>query len=109
MRIDIETGNPILKNRFGGLSGPAVKPIAVRCVFDVYDSVNIPIIGVGGIRDYKDVLEFLYAGASCVQIGTSIIYEGMDIFEKILNGLERFMNEKGYESVDELVGIAHNK
>jgi dihydroorotate dehydrogenase (NAD+) catalytic subunit len=108
MRIDIETGNPILKNRFGGLSGPAVKPIAVRCVFDVYDSVNIPIIGVGGIRDYKDVLEFLYAGANCVQIGTSIMYEGMDIFEKILNGLERFMNENGYESVDEMVGIAHN-
>jgi dihydroorotate dehydrogenase (NAD+) catalytic subunit len=107
MRIDIETGNPILKNRFGGLSGPAVKPIAVRCVFDVYDSVNIPIIGVGGIRDYKDVLEFLYAGASCVQIGTSIMYEGMDIFEKILNGLERFMNGNGYESVDEMVGIAH--
>lgn len=107
MRIDIETGNPILKNRFGGLSGPAVKPIAVRCVFDVYDSVDIPIIGVGGIRDYKDVLEFLYAGASCVQIGTSIMYEGMDIFEKILNGLERFMDERGYESVNEIVGIAH--
>jgi len=107
MRIDIETGNPILKNRFGGLSGPAVKPIAVRCVFDVYDSVDIPIIGVGGIRDYKDVLEFLYAGASCVQIGTSIMYEGMDIFEKILNGLERFMDERGYESVNEMVGIAH--
>lgn len=107
MRIDIETGNPILKNRFGGLSGPAVKPIAVRCVFDVYDSVDIPIIGVGGIMDYKDVLEFLYAGASCVQIGTSIMYEGMDIFEKILNGLERFMDERGYESVNEMVGIAH--
>lgn len=107
MRIDIETGNPILKNRFGGLSGPAVKPIAVRCVFDVYDSVDIPIIGVGGIRDYKDVLEFLYAGASCVQIGTSIMYEGMDIFEKILNGLERFMDGRGYESVNEMVGIAH--
>jgi dihydroorotate dehydrogenase (NAD+) catalytic subunit len=107
MRIDIETGNPILKNRFGGLSGPAVKPIAVRCVFDVYDFVDIPIIGVGGIMDYKDVLEFLYAGASCVQIGTSIMYEGMDIFEKILNGLERFMDERGYESVNEIVGIAH--
>ena len=82
MRIDIETGKPILKNRFGGLSGPAIKPIAIRCVYDVFDSVDIPIIGVGGIRDYMDVLEFLYAGASCVQIGTSIMYEGMDIFGK---------------------------
>jgi len=107
MRIDIDTGTPILKNRFGGLSGPAVKPIAIRCVYDVFDSVDIPIIGVGGIRDYTDVLEFLYAGASCIQIGTSIMYEGMDIFEKILNGLERFMDEKGYGSVDEIVGIAH--
>ena len=107
MRIDIETGTPILKNRFGGLSGPAIKPIAIRCVYDVFDSVDIPIIGVGGIRDYMDVLEFLYAGASCIQIGTSIMYEGVDIFERILNGLERFMDEKGYGSVDEVVGIAH--
>jgi dihydroorotate dehydrogenase (NAD+) catalytic subunit len=107
MRIDIETGTPILKNRFGGLSGPAIKPIAIRCVYDVFDSVDIPIIGVGGIRDYMDVLEFLYAGASCIQIGTSIMYEGVDIFERILNGLERFMDENGYGSVDEVVGIAH--
>jgi len=107
MRIDIETGKPILKNKFGGLSGPAIKPVAIRCVYDVFDSVDIPIIGVGGIRDHEDVLEFLYAGASCVQIGTSIMYEGMDIFGKILNGLERFMDEKCYGSVDELVGIAH--
>jgi dihydroorotate dehydrogenase (NAD+) catalytic subunit len=107
MRIDIETGKPILKNKFGGLSGPAIKPVAIRCVYDVFDSVDIPIIGVGGIRDYKDVLEFLYAGANCVQIGTSIMYEGMDIFGNIINGLERFMDERGYGSVDELVGIAH--
>jgi len=107
MRIDIETGNPILKNRFGGLSGPAVKPVAIRCVFDVFESVEVPIIGVGGIRDYKDVIEFLYAGASCVQIGTSIMYEGMEIFEKIVFGLERFMNEMDYETVEEMVGIAH--
>ena len=107
MRIDIETGKPILKNKFGGLSGPAIKPVAIRCVYDVFDSVDIPIIGVGGIRDHEDVLEFLYAGASCVQIGTSIMYEGIEIFGKILNGLERFMDERGYGSVDELVGIAH--
>ena len=99
MKIDIETGIPILKNRFGGLSGPAIKPIAIRCVFDVFESVDIPIIGVGGIRNHNDVLEFLYAGARCVQIGTSIMYEGMDIFTKINNGLRRFMDEKGYGSV----------
>jgi dihydroorotate dehydrogenase (NAD+) catalytic subunit len=108
MRIDIETGIPILKNRFGGLSGPAVKPIAIRCVFEVYDKVDIPIIGVGGIRDYQDMIEFLYAGASCVQIGTSIMYEGLDIFGNIMDGLETFMDENGYASVEELVGIAHD-
>ena len=107
MRIDIETGNPILNNKFGGLSGPAVKPIAIRCIYEVYDSVDIPIIGVGGIRNYEDVIEFLYAGASCIQIGTSIMYEGMDIFGKILTGLERFMDDKGYGSVNGMVGIAH--
>jgi dihydroorotate dehydrogenase (NAD+) catalytic subunit len=107
MRIDIETGNPILNNKFGGLSGPAVKPIAIKCIFEVFDSVKIPLIGVGGIRNYEDVIEFLYAGASCVQIGTSIMYDGMDIFGKILTGLERFMDDKGYGSVNEMVGIAH--
>jgi dihydroorotate dehydrogenase (NAD+) catalytic subunit len=107
MRIDIETGNPILNNKFGGLSGPAVKPIAIRCIFEVFDSVEIPLIGVGGIRNYDDVIEFLYAGATCVQIGTSIMYEGMDIFKNIVTGLERFMNDKGYGSVNEMVGIAH--
>jgi dihydroorotate dehydrogenase (NAD+) catalytic subunit len=107
MRIDIETGNPILNNKFGGLSGPAVKPIAIRCVFEVFDSVEIPLIGVGGIRNYEDVIEFLYAGASCVQIGTSIMYEGMDIFKNITTELERFMNDMGYSSVNEMVGVAH--
>ena len=108
MKIDIKTGKPILKNRFGGLSGPAIKPVAIRCVYDVFDSVKIPIIGVGGIRDHNDLLEFIYAGASCVQIGTSIMYEGMEIFGKINNGLERFMQEMGYSTVAEMVGIAHN-
>jgi len=107
MRIDIETGNPILNNKFGGLSGPAVKPIAIRCIFEVYDSIDIPLIGVGGIRNYEDVIEFLYAGASCIQIGTSIMYDGMDIFGKILTGLERFMDDNGYDSINEMVGIAH--
>jgi len=107
MRIDIETGNPILSNKLGGLSGPAIKPIALRCVFDVYDAVEIPIIGVGGVSDYRDVVEFLYAGAKCVQIGTAIMYKGMDIFNEINQGMEKFMLERNYKSTDEMVGIAH--
>ncbi|OWT33087.1 dihydroorotate dehydrogenase B catalytic subunit [Methanobrevibacter sp. 87.7] len=107
MKIDITTGNPILKNKFGGMSGPAIKPIAIRCVYDVYDAVDIPIIGVGGIQNYADVVEFLYAGANAVQIGTSIMYEGVEIFSRINNDLEKFMIEQGFDSIDEMVGFGH--
>ncbi|OPY23963.1 MAG: dihydroorotate dehydrogenase 1B [Methanobacterium sp. PtaU1.Bin242] len=107
MRIDLETARPILHNKFGGLSGPAIKPIALRCVYDVFETVNVPIIGVGGIRDYKDVVEFLFAGASCVQIGTAIYYEGLDVFKNINNGLLKYMTRKGYHKTAEMVGEAH--
>ena len=107
MRIDLETAQPILHNKFGGLSGPAIKPIALRCVYEVYESIKLPIMGVGGIIDYKDVIEFLFAGASCVQIGTAVYYYGIDVFRDICIGLERYMNRKGIESVSEMVGRAH--
>ncbi len=107
MRIDIDTANPILHNKFGGLSGPAIKPIALRCVFDVYEAVDVPIIGVGGITDYQDAVEFIFAGARCVQIGTAIMYSGLEVFTDICNGLKKFMMKRGYESIDEMVGKAH--
>lgn len=107
LKIDIETANPILSNKFGGMSGPAIKPIALRCVYDVYDAVKIPIIGVGGILDYRDAIEFLYAGAKCVQIGTAIMYKGPSIFKEINIGIQKFMQDKDYKSIDEMVGIAH--
>ena len=107
MKIDIETANPILSNKFGGLSGPAIKPIALRCVYDIYGAVEIPIVGVGGIADYRDALEFIYAGANCIQIGTAIMYKGLSIFNEINDGIRKFMIKKEYESLDEMVGIAH--
>ncbi len=107
MKIDIVTGKPILKNKFGGMSGPAIKPIAVKCVYDVYDAVNIPVIGVGGISNYEDVVEFLYAGASAVQIGTSIMNEGVEVFSKISKDLEVFMDEYNFNSIAEMVGCGH--
>ena len=107
MKIDIDTANPILSNKFGGLSGPAIKPIALRCVYDVYDAVEIPIVGVGGVADYRDVIEFMFAGAKCVQIGTSIMYKGLEIFEDVCSGIKKFMQKKEYESIDEMVGMAH--
>jgi dihydroorotate dehydrogenase (NAD+) catalytic subunit len=109
MCIDLETARPILSNRFGGMSGPAIKPIALRCVYQVYEAVEIPIIGVGGIMDHLDAVEFVYAGASCVQVGTAVMYQGLDVFQRISNGMESFMKDKKFNSVDEMVGLAHQK
>lgn len=107
MKIDLETGRPILSNRFGGMSGPAIKPIAIRCVFETYAVADVPLIGVGGISNYHDVVEFLYAGASAVQIGTAIMNHGPEIFAQICQGLEKFMEEHDFQSVNEMVGLAH--
>ncbi len=107
MAIEIETGRPILANKFGGLSGPAIKPIAIRCVYDIYSSVNIPIIGCGGITRWQDAVEFMLAGATGVQIGTAIAFKGLDVFSSIANGLKDYLERKGFKNVKELVGLAH--
>lgn len=107
MKINIDVARPVLSNKFGGMSGKAIKPIALRNVYTVYDNVDIPIIGVGGISNFEDVVEFLFAGARAVQIGTSIMDEGVEVFDKINKDLEKFMNKKGYESIDEMIGLAH--
>ena len=107
MCIDLETARPILSNRFGGMSGPAIKPIALRCVYQAYEAVKIPIIGVGGIMDHKDAVEFLYAGACSIQVGTAVMYQGLEVFQRICNGLESFMRDKEFNRVDEMVGLAH--
>jgi dihydroorotate dehydrogenase (NAD+) catalytic subunit len=69
--------------------------------------VKIPIIGVGGIMDYADAVEFLYAGARCIQVGTAVMYQGLDVFQRIANGMAVFMKDKEFHSVDEMVGLAH--
>ena len=109
MKIDIKTAKPILYNKFGGMSGSAIKPIAIKKVWDIYTAVKIPIIGVGGISNYQDVIEFLYAGASLCQIGTSIMNEGLEIFTKINNDLERYCEKNNIKSLKELIGIAHEQ
>ena len=109
MKIDIKTAKPILYNNFGGMSGPAIKPIAIKKIWDIYTAVKIPIIGVGGISNYQDVIEFLYAGASLCQIGTSIMDHGLEIFTKINNDLEKYCEENNIKSLNELIGIAHEK
>ncbi len=108
MVIDVDTFKPILSNRFGGLSGPCIKPIAIRCVYEISEAVEIPIIGVGGILNGSDVIEFMLAGASCVGIGSGIYYRGLEIFDAISKELKEYMVEKGFKSPKNLVGLAHD-
>ena len=109
MKINIDVAKPILSNKFGGMSGKAIKPIAIRNVYTVHDNVDIPIIGVGGISNFEDVVEFLFAGARAVQIGTAIMNEGVEIFNTINKDLEEFLNKKGFKSIDEMIGLAHEE
>lgn len=107
--IDIKMAKPILSNVYGGLSGKAIKPIAVRCVYQLYDSLNIPIIGVGGIMNYEDAIEFIMAGARAVQIGSAIAFRGIEVFKEIEEGIRKFMIEEGYRSIMDMVGLAHKR
>ncbi|MDI6690561.1 MAG: dihydroorotate dehydrogenase [Candidatus Bathyarchaeota archaeon] len=107
MAIDVETAKPILSNKVGGLSGPAIKPIALRCVYEIYQHVNVPIIGCGGITNWHDAVEFLLAGASAIQIGTAIATKGSNIFKAITRGIDAYLKRKGFRSVDEIVGLSH--
>jgi dihydroorotate dehydrogenase (NAD+) catalytic subunit len=107
MNIDIETTCPILANKIGGLSGAAIKPIAVRCVYEIYQEVDVPIVGCGGIYTWRDAVEFMLAGASAVQIGTAIAFEGLEVFRSVTKGIEAYLKEKGFGSVKEIVGLAH--
>ena len=107
MAIDAETTMPILSNKVGGLSGSAIKPIAVRCVYDIYERVKVPIIGCGGIANWRDAVEFLLAGASAVQIGTIVAFKGPSVFNAVTRGIQAYMKKKGFESVKEVVGLSH--
>lgn len=106
MAIDIESGYPILGNRSGGLSGSAVKPVAVKCVYDLYAALEIPVIGVGGVSTWEDAVEMMMAGASAVQVG-SAVFDRLDVFSEISAGIEAFLARKGYGDVNEIIGLAH--
>ncbi|PRS83164.1 MULTISPECIES: dihydroorotate dehydrogenase [unclassified Bacillus (in: firmicutes)] len=103
MRLDLETGKPILANKTGGLSGPAVKPVAVRMVHEVSQAVSIPIIGMGGVQNAEDVLEFLLAGASAVAVGTANFVNPF-ICPEIIEELPKVLAAYGYSSVEECIG-----
>ena len=107
MAIDTETTVPILSNKTGGLSGPAIKPIGIGCVYEIYERAKVPIIGCGGITNWRDAVEFLLAGATAVQIGTAIALKGPNVFKKITHGIDAYLRRKGFKSVNEIVGLSH--
>lgn len=102
MRIDLKTGKPILANLTGGLSGPAVKPVGIRCVYQCAKAVNIPIIGVGGISTAEDVLEYLLAGAKAVEVGAANFKDPF-ICQKIISDLPKVLEKYGYHSIEEVI------
>ena len=107
MAINSETAMPILSNKIGGLSGPAIKPIAIRCVYEIYERVKVPIIGCGGITNWRDAIEFILAGATAIQIGTAIAQEGPNVFKTVTGGINAYLKRKGFKSVKEIVGLSH--
>ena len=106
MAIDAETQRPILSNRYGGLSGTPIKPIALRCVYEISSKYDIPIIGCGGVSTWEDAVEFFLAGASAIQLGSAIGDNWIDIFHEINKGILQYMKRKGYSNIKEMVGLA---
>lgn len=107
MKIDIERGRPVLAFKVGGMSGPAIKPIMIRSVYDIYSSVKIPIIATGGIITGQDAIEAFMAGATAVEIGTGIYYRGIKIFKKVCQEIEEWMINHQYVNITDLIGLAH--
>ncbi|MGA7368865.1 MAG: dihydroorotate dehydrogenase [Nitrososphaeraceae archaeon] len=107
MKISIDNFNPILSNKIGGLSGSSIKPVAVRCVYELSQKFRVPIIGCGGISNWEDAVEFMIAGATSFQVGTAIGFGGMGIFNSINRGIVKYLEKKGYQSVKELIGRSH--
>jgi len=106
MKIDIETAHPMLANKTGGYSGKAIKPIGVRCVYDIAHAVDIPIIGVGGVTTGEDAIEYLMAGASAVQIGSAVYYRGPEVFTTVCDEMKTWMKNHRYTTIEELIGAA---
>ena len=109
MAINVELQRPILSNRFGGLSGTPIKPIALRCVYEIASEFDIPIMGCGGISSWEDAVEFILAGSSAVQIGSILGNRDLDIFGSINAGISKYMECKGILKLQDMVGLARQE
>ena len=107
MVIDVHARRPVLANRSGGLSGPAIRPLAVRCVYEIYGAVDLPIIGTGGVSSGRDAVEMIMAGATAVGVGSAVYGEGPEAFRRIGSEMEELLADLGYASVEEMRGAAH--
>ncbi len=106
MTIEVETRRPVLSHKFGGLSGGAIRPIAVARIYELYENLKVPIIGCGGVSSWEHAVELILAGACSVELGTAL-YEGYGVFQKINRGIERYMKRKRHRKVQEMVGLGH--
>ena len=106
MAINVETQRPILSNKFGGLSGTPIKPIALRCVYEITSKYDVPVIGCGGISTWEDAVEFFLAGASAIQLGSAIGDNWITVFDDINKGVLEYMKKKNYSKIEEMVGLA---
>ena len=104
--IDVETQRPFLSHKIGGLSGSPIKPIGLRCVYEIASNFDIPIIGCGGISNWKDAIEYILAGASAFQLGSIIGKDWIDVFNSINQGITDYMKRKDYSKISEMVGVA---
>ena len=107
MRIDLKTKKPILANKMGGFSGPAIKPVALRMIYQVYDAVKIPLIGMGGVTTAEDVIEMMLAGATAVQVGAANLVEPFAC-KNIIEDLPRVMEKYKIDNLKDIIGGAHN-
>jgi dihydroorotate dehydrogenase (NAD+) catalytic subunit len=97
--LDVETYRPVLAHKTGGVSGPAMRPIAVRCVHDICRAVEVPVVAVGGVTTGRDVVEMILVGATAVGIGSAVYYRGMDVFQKVCDELKDYMERHGYDDL----------
>ncbi len=107
MIVDVHARRPVLANRTGGLSGPAIRPLAVRCVYEIYQAVDLPIVGTGGVASGRDAVEMIMAGATAVGVGSAVYRGGPEVFGRIHDELTALIGELGYRSVAEMRGVAH--
>ena len=105
--IDVHLRRPVLSHGIGGLSGPAIKPVGLACVWQIFEKVQIPVIGVGGIATATDALEYVMAGARALEVGTQVTFDGIGVFGRLAHDLSGLLDELGFSRLEDAVGVAH--